>query len=184
MATTHNISHALTWFSDGGARALTEADEEAIRHDFANGIKLKLRRLTHACQIVIQAVKFTTCIQGQKLYNSGCVVCDAGTYQDFISHTLTSCKTCTATCGFGKSHSCSKTSGSASVSYFFIILILFFKQWQSGWWCSTKHFFFSITFLFHFFFFSVLRVLRVHTNLQMRIRQQRVLRVLMASIQL
>ena len=40
------------------------------------------------------------------------------------------------------------------------------------------------SYLFHSFFFSVLRVLQVHTNLQMLIRQHRVLRVLMVSIQL
>ena len=116
MATTHNISHALKWFSDGDT--LTEADEEAIRLDFANGIKLKLRRLTHACQKVQEAVKFKTCVQGQKLYNSGCVECGEGSYQDSTSHSSTSCKKCTATCGFGKSHSCSKTSGAAIVSLF------------------------------------------------------------------
>ena len=116
MATTHNISHALTWFSDGDT--LTEADEEAIRHDFANGIKLKLRRLTHACQIVIEAVNHKKCVQGEKLYNSGCVECGEGSYQDSNSHTSTSCKKCTATCRFGKSHSCSKTSGAAIVSLF------------------------------------------------------------------
>ena len=119
MATTHNISHALTWFSDGGTHALTEADEEAIRHDFANGIKLKLRRLTHACQQVIQAVDFKSCVQGEKLYNSGCVACGEGFYQDSTSHTSTSCKKCTEPCGFGESHSCSKTSGAAIVSLFF-----------------------------------------------------------------
>ena len=129
MATTHNISHALKWFSDGGAHALTEADEEAIRLDFANGIKLKLRRLTHACQIVIEAVNHKKCVQGEKLYNSGCVECGEGSFQDSNSHTSTSCKKCTATCGFGKSHSCSKTSGAAIVSLFFS-LILYFKQCQ------------------------------------------------------
>ena len=118
MATTHNISHALKWFSDGGAHALTEADEEAIRLDFANGIKLKLRRLTHACQIVIEAVNHKKCVQGEKLYNSGCVECGEGSYQDSTSHSSTSCKKCTATCRFGKSHSCSKTSGAAIVSLF------------------------------------------------------------------